>query len=168
VSPKNLGSLGWLWSGLVSEEIKVLIKNRKARHEYFIEDVYEAGIALAGNEVKSIRAGSANIKDAYVRIKDSEAYIYNMYISPYEKASSWGQEPIRIRKLLLHKKEIIKLTSFVMQKGFTLVPLTVYLKKGKVKIEIGTAKGKKLYDKRQEIAERDAERNKEIARKMAR
>jgi SsrA-binding protein len=155
--------------GLVSEDRKVLITNRKARHEYFIEDSFEAGIALIGNEVKSIRAGSANIKDAYVRIKDGEAFIYNMHISPYEKASSWGgQEPLRVRKLLLHKKEIVKLLVFVMQKGFTLVPLTVYLKKGKVKIEVGAAKGKKLYDKRQEIAERDAERSKEIARKMAR
>jgi SsrA-binding protein len=153
----------------VSEEVKVLIKNKKAWHEYFIEDKYEAGIALVGNEVKSIRAGSANIKDAYVRIKDGEAFIYNMHISPYEKASSWStQEPLRVRKLLLHKREIIKLLSFVMQKGFTLVPLTVYLKKGKVKIEVGAAKGKKLYDKREVLAERDAERNKEIARKMAR
>lgn len=152
----------------MSDDVKVLIRNKKAWHEYFIEDSYEAGIALEGNEVKSIRAGSANIKDAYVRIKDGEAFIYNMHISPYEKASSWAQQPLRIRKLLLHKKEILKLMSFVMQKGFTLVPLSLYLKKGKVKIEVGAAKGKKLYDKREEIARRDADRSREIARKMAR
>ena len=152
----------------MSEAVKVLIKNRKAHHEYFIEDAFEAGIVLAGSEVKSIRAGKANIKEAFVRIKDGEAFIHNMHISPYDKSSSWGQEPLRERKLLLHKKEIIKLTSFVAQKGFTIVPLTVYLKKGKVKIEVGAAKGKKLYDKRQSIAERDAQRNKEIATKMAR
>ncbi len=152
----------------MSEAVKVLIKNRKAYHEYFIEDVYEAGIALAGSEVKSIRAGKANIKDAFVRIKDGEAFIHNMHVSPYEKLNSWGQEPLRIRKLLLHKKEIVKLLSFVAQKGFTLIPLSVYLKKGMVKLEIGAARGKKLYDKRQDIAEKDAERKKEIARKMAR
>jgi SsrA-binding protein len=152
----------------VSEAVKVLIKNRKARHEYFIEDAFEAGIVLAGSEVKSIRAGKANIKDAFVRIKDGEAFIHNMHISPYEKGSAFNQEPLRERKLLLHKREIIKLISFVAQKGYTLVPLTVYLKKGIVKIEVGAARGKKLYDKRQDIMERDAERNKEIARKMAR
>jgi SsrA-binding protein len=152
----------------VSEAVKVLIKNRKAHHEYFIEEEFEAGIALVGSEVKSIRAGKANIKDAYVRIKDGEAFIYNMHISPYEKGSVFNQEPLRIRKLLLHKKEIVKLLSFVAQKGFTLIPLSVYLKKGKVKIEVGVARGKKLYDKRQAIAAKDAERKKEIARKMAR
>ncbi len=152
----------------MSEAVKVLIKNRKAFHEYFIEEEYEAGIALAGSEVKSIRNGQANIKDAFVRIKDGEAFIHNMHISPYEKGSVFNQEPLRIRKLLLHKREIVKLLSFVMQKGFTLIPLSVYLKKGKVKLEIGAARGKKLYDKRQDLAEKDAERKKEIARKMAR
>jgi SsrA-binding protein len=152
----------------VSEAVKALIKNRKARHEYFIEDEFEAGIALVGSEVKSIRAGKANIKDAFVRIKDGEAFIMGMHISPYEKGSVFNQEPLRIRKLLLHKKEIVKLLSLAAQKGFTLIPLSVYLKKGKVKIEIGVARGKKLYDKRQDIAAKDAERKKEIARKMAR
>jgi SsrA-binding protein len=152
----------------VSEAVKVLIKNRKAHHEYFIEEEYEAGIVLVGSEVKSIRAGKANIKDAFVRIKDGEAFIHNMHISPYEKGSVYNVEPLRTRKLLLHKKEIVKLLSFVAQKGFTLIPLTLYLKKGMVKLEIGAARGKKLYDKRQDIAEKDAERNKEIARKMAR
>lgn len=152
----------------MSDAVKVLIKNRKAHHEYFIEEEYEAGIALVGSEVKSIRNGQANIKDAFVRIKDGEAFIHNMHISPYEKGSVFNQEPLRTRKLLLHKREIVKLLSFVMQKGFTLIPLSVYLKKGKVKLEIGAARGKKLYDKRQDLAEKDAERKKEIARKMAR
>lgn len=152
----------------MSETVKILIRNKKARHEYFIEDTYEAGIVLVGSEVKSIRSGKANIKDAFVRIKDNEAFIHNMHISPYEKGSVWSQDPLRVRKLLLHKREIIKLMSFVAQKGFTLVPLAVYLKRGIVKIEIGAARGKKLYDKRQDIMERDAQRKKEIATKMAR
>ena len=152
----------------MSEAVKVLIKNKKAHHEYFIEDEFEAGIALVGSEVKSIRAGKANIRDAFVRIKDGEAFIVGMHISPYEKGSVFNQEPLRVRKLLLHKREIVKLLSFVAQKGFTLIPLSVYLKKGKVKLGVGVARGKKLYDKRQTIAEKDAERKKEIARKMAR
>lgn len=152
----------------MTDNVKILIKNKKARHEFFIEETVEAGIALVGCEVKSIRGGKANIKEAYVRIKDNEAYIYGMHISPYEKSNSWGQDPLRIRKLLLHKKEIIKLASQVAQKGLTLVPLSVYLKKGLVKMEIGVARGKKLYDKRQDIMKRDAERKKDIARKMAR
>lgn len=152
----------------MNEAVKILIKNKKARHEYFIEEVFEAGIALAGSEVKSIRGGKANITDAFVRIQNGEAFIHGMHISPYEKGSVYNAEPTRSRKLLLHKKEIIKLHSVVTQKGLTLVPLAVYLKKGLVKIEIGVARGKKLYDKRRSIAERDAERKKEIARKMAR
>lgn len=152
----------------MNEAVKILIKNKKARHEYFIEEVYEAGIALAGSEVKSIRSGKANITDAFVRIQNGEAYIHSMHISPYEKGSVYNMEPMRSRKLLLHKKEIVKLHSIVTQKGLTLVPLAVYLKKGLVKIEIGVARGKKLFDKRHSIAERDAERKKEIARKMAR
>lgn len=152
----------------MSDGVKVLIKNKKARHEYFIEEAVEAGIALVGSEVKSIRGGKANITDAFVRIQNGEAYIQNMHISPYEKGSVYNQEPMRPRKLLLHKREILKLHSTVMQKGLTLVPLAVYLKSGLVKIEIGVARGKKLYDKRQSIAERDAQRKKEIASKMAR
>ena len=152
----------------MSDGVKVLIKNKKARHEYFIEEAVEAGIALVGSEVKSIRGGKANITDAFVRIQNGEAYIQNMHISPYEKGSVYNQEPMRPRKLLLHKREILKLHSTVMQKGLTLVPLAVYLKSGLVKIEIGVARGKKLYDKRQSIAERDAQRKKAIASKMAR
>ena len=152
----------------MSDSIKVLIKNKKAYHEFFIDETLEAGIALVGSEVKSIRGGKANIKEAFVRIIDNEAFIVGMHVSPYEKGSYFNQDPLRQRKLLLHKREIVKLYSLVTQKGLTLVPLAVYLKQGKVKLEIGVARGKKLYDKRQSIAERDATRAKEIATKMAR
>lgn len=152
----------------MSDGIKVLIKNKKAYHEFFIDETVEAGIALVGSEVKSIRGGKANIKEAFVRIINNEAFIVGMHVSPYEKGSIFNQDPLRQRKLLLHKREIVKLYSLAAQKGLTLVPLAVYLKQGKVKIEIGVARGKKLYDKRQSIAERDAQRAKEIATKMAR
>lgn len=152
----------------MSDGIKVLIKNKKAYHEYFIDETLEAGIALAGSEVKSIRSGKANIREAFVRIVNNEAFIVGMHISPYEKGSVFNLDPLRQRKLLLHKREIIKLYSLATQKGLTLVPLAVYLKQGKVKLEIGVARGKKLYDKRQSIAERDAQRAREIATKMAR
>jgi SsrA-binding protein len=152
----------------VSDGIKVLIKNKKAYHEFFIDETVEAGIVLVGSEVKSIRGGKANIKEAFVRIMNNEAFIVGMHISPYEKGSYFNQDPLRQRKLLLHKREIVKLYSLATQKGLTLVPLAVYLKQGKVKLEIGVARGKKLYDKRQSIAERDAQRAKEIATKMAR
>jgi len=152
----------------VNDGIKVLIKNKKAYHEFFIDETVEAGIALVGSEVKSIRGGKANIKEAFVRIMNNEAFIVGMHISPYEKGSVFNQDPLRQRKLLLHKREIVKLYSLATQKGLTLVPLAVYLKQGKVKLEIGVARGKKLYDKRQSIAERDATRAKEIATKMAR
>ena len=152
----------------MSEGIKVLIKNKRARHEYFIEETVEAGIALVGSEVKSVRGAKANISDAFVRIQNGEAFIQNMHVSPYEKGSVYNEDPLRPRKLLLHKREIVKLHSTIMQKGLTLVPLAVYLKSGLVKIEIGVARGKKLFDKRQSIAERDAQRKKEIARKMVR
>ena len=150
------------------DNVKILIKNKKARHEYFIEDTYEAGLALVGSEVKSIRAGMANIKEAYVRAANNEVEIIGMHISPYEKGSTFNQDPIRTRKLLLHKKEIIKLSSSVAQKGLTLVPLTLYLKQGLVKLEVGVARGKKLYDKRQDIKARDAQRQQDIASKMSR
>jgi len=152
----------------VSDGVKILIKNKKAYHEYFIEETCEAGIALVGSEVKSIRAGKANIREAFVRILNGQASIHGMHISPYEKGSVYNEDPMRIRKLLLHKREIVKLHSIVTQKGLTLVPVAVYLKNGLVKIEIGVARGKKLYDKRQSIAERDAQRKKEMAAKLAR
>ncbi len=152
----------------MSDGVKILIKNKKAYHEYFIEETYEAGIALVGSEVKSIRGGKANIREAFVRITDGQALIHGMHISLYEKGSIYNEDPMRIRKLLLHKREIVKLHSIVTQKGLTLVPLAVYLKNGLVKLEIGVARGKKLYDKRQSIAERDAQRKKEMATKLAR
>jgi len=152
----------------VSDGVKVLIKNKKAYHDYFIDETLEAGIALAGSEVKAIRAGKANIRDAYVRIVNNEAFVVGMHVSPYEKGSFFNQDPLRKRKLLLHRREIAKLYSLVTQRGLTLVPLTVYLKQGKVKLEIGVARGKKLYDKRQSIAERDAQRAREIATRMVR
>lgn len=152
----------------VSDGVKVLIKNKKAYHEFFIDETVEAGIVLVGSEVKSIRGGKANIKEAFVRILNNEAFIVGMHVSPYENGSFFNQDPLRQRKLLLHKREIVKLYSLATQKGLTLVPLAVYLKQGKVKLEIGVARGKKLYDKRQSIAERDAQRAKEIATKMAR
>lgn len=140
------------------ENVKIVASNRKARHEYFIEDTIEAGLVLKGTEVKSIRQGKINVKESYAVVENGEVYVYNMHISPYEQGNIYNVDPIRKRKLLLHKREIRKLDSFVMQKGYTLVPLTVYIKDGLVKVELAVAKGKKLYDKRESIAKRDAER----------
>ena len=136
----------------------ILAKNRKARHDYFIEDTLEAGIVLKGTEVKSIRNGRLNLKDSFASIDDGEIFINNMHISPYEQGNIYNVDPTRKRKLLLHKREINKLLGYIQQKGYSLIPLSVYLKRGKVKIQIGIVKGKKLYDKRADIAKRDAER----------
>lgn len=138
--------------------IKVLAENRKARHEYFIESTYECGIALVGTEVKSIRIGKVNIKDSYVRIKNGEAFVIGMHVSPYEKGNIFNRDPFRERKLLLHKREIRKLLALSQADGYSLIPLKLYLRDGKVKLELAVAKGKKLYDKRHDIAERDARR----------
>ena len=138
--------------------IKVLAENRKARHEYFIESTYECGIALVGTEVKSIRMGKVNIKDSYVRIKNGEAFVIGMHVSPYEKGNIFNRDPFRERKLLLHKREIRKLLALPQADGYSLIPLKLYLRDGKVKLELAVAKGKKLYDKRHDIAERDARR----------
>lgn len=140
------------------DKVKIVASNRKARHEYFIEDTIEAGIALKGTEVKSIRQGRINVKESYAIVENGEVFVYNMHISPYEQGNIYNVDPIRKRKLLLHKREIRKLDSLVMQKGYTLVPLSVYIKDGLVKIELAVARGKKLYDKREDIAKRDAER----------
>lgn len=140
------------------ENIKQVATNRKARHEYFIEETFEAGIALTGTEVKSIRRGKCNIKDGYALIEKGEVYIYNMHISPYEEGNRYNQDPLRKRKLLLHKREINKLSGFLVQKGYTLLPLSVYIKHGLVKVELSVAKGKKLYDKRDDIAKKEVER----------
>lgn len=138
--------------------IKILAKNRKARYEFFIEDTIEAGIVLTGTEVKSIRQGKVNIRESYASVDNGEVFISGMHISPYEQGNIQNVDPIRRRKLLLHKREIRKLTVDTTQKGYTLVPLSVYLKDSIVKIEIATAKGKKLYDKREDIAKKDAKR----------
>lgn len=138
--------------------VKILASNRKARHDFFIEDTLEAGVVLTGTEVKSIRQGKLNLKDSYASIDSGEIYLNNMHISPYEQGNIYNVDPVRKRKLLLHKREIRKLNQELTLKGLTLVPLSVYLKDGKVKVEIATAKGKKLYDKRDDIAKKDAER----------
>ena len=149
---------------MVREEIKVVAQNKKARHDFFIEQTLEVGIVLSGTEVKSIRQGKVNLKDSYAAITGGEVIISGMHISPYEQGNINNKEPIRDRKLLLHKYEINKLIGYTQQKGMALVPIQLYFKKGKVKIELGVAKGKKLYDKREDIAERDAKR--EIDRRL--
>ena len=138
--------------------IKLIANNKKAYHEYFIEDKYEAGISLAGTEVKSIRLGKCSIKEAYIRIENGEAYVYGMNISPYEMGNIFNKDPLRTRKLLMHKGEIRKLLGASSEDGYTIVPLQVYFKDGRAKLEIGLAKGKKIYDKRQDIAKKDARR----------
>lgn len=143
------------------EERKLIANNKKARFDYFIEDTYEAGIALHGTEVKSLRMGKCSIKESFIRIEKGEVYVYNMHISPYEKGNIFNKDPLRVRKLLLHKYEINKLEAQMTQKGYTIVPLNVYFSKGLVKVEIGLAKGKKLYDKRQDIAKKDQRREAE-------
>ena len=144
--------------------VKPLAQNKKAYHEYFIDDKYECGLALVGTEVKSIRAGKVNLKDSYVKIKHDEAYVIGMHVSPYEMGNIFNRDPFRERKLLLHKNEIRKLKQASQVDGYSIVPLSLYLKNGLVKMEIAVGKGKKLYDKRSSIAQRDAER--EIERKL--
>lgn len=148
----------------MGEGIKLLATNKKARHDYFIEDTYEAGIALTGTEVKSMRSSRTNIRDAYVQIRGAEAFVYNMHISPYEKGNIFNTDPLRTRKLLLHKREIAKLLGLTTQKGYTLTILSVYLKRGRVKLELGLARGKKLYDKRQDLKEKAV--RKDIERRL--
>lgn len=143
----------------VKKGIKPLAQNRKARHDYFIEDTYECGIALVGTEVKSIRNGNVNLKDAYVQIKNGEAQVVGMHVSPYEKGNIYNRDPFRLRKLLLHRREINKLQELSQADGYSLIPLQLYLKDGRVKLELAVAKGKKLYDKRRDIAERDVKRD---------
>lgn len=142
----------------MAENTKNVASNKKAYHEYFIEDKYEAGIVLVGTEVKSIRQGKVNLKDSYVNIKDGEAYVYNLHISPYEKGNIYNVDALRPRKLLLNKREIRKLIGLVTLKGYALIPLSLYLKNGLVKMELAVAKGKKLHDKREDIAKKDAQR----------
>ena len=147
------------------EHIKTVTENRKARHDYFIEDEYEAGIVLQGTEVKSLRNGRAHLKDAYAKIKDGEVFVYQMHIGPYPFAYYGNHDPLRIRKLLLHKREIKRLYGKVNEKGFTLIPLKIYFKEGKAKMTLALAKGKRKYDKREAIRRRDEKRDMERARK---
>lgn len=140
---------------------RLIANNKKAYHDYFIEETYEAGIALHGTEVKSLRMGKCSIKESFVRIENEEVYIYGMHISPYEKGYIFNRDPLRVKKLLLHKSEIRKMKGKIAEKGYTLVPLKVYFNRSLVKVEIGLAKGKKLYDKRQDIAKKDQRREAE-------
>ena len=145
-------------------EKKIVSSNKKARHDFFINEVYEAGLELTGTEIKSVRAGEVNLKDSFAKVKDGELFVYNMHISPYAQGNRYNQDPMRPKKLLVHKKEIRKLEQAVSEDGLTLVPLEVYLVRGKAKLALAVAKGKKLYDKRDDIARRDAKRD--IDRKM--
>ena len=146
---------------MAKDGFKLIANNKKAYFDYFIEDKYEAGVALHGTEVKSIRMGKCSIKESYIKIENGEVFIYGMHISPYEKGNIFNKDPMRIKKLLMHKYEINKLNGKLQQKGLTLVPLQVYLKGGLVKVEVGLARGKKLYDKRESIAKKDMKREAE-------
>ena len=146
---------------MAKEAMKLVANNKKAYHDFFIEEKYEAGLVLHGTEVKSLRMGKCSIKEAFIRIENGEVYIYGMHISPYEKGNIFNKDPLRVRKLLLHRQEIRKLIGNSSEKGYTIVPLQVYFKDGRAKIEICLAKGKKLYDKRQDIAKKDQKREAE-------
>ncbi len=146
---------------MAKETMKLVANNKKAYHDYFIEEKYECGIALHGTEVKSLRMGKCSIKESFVRIENGEVYVYGMHVSPYEKGNIFNKDPLRVKKLLLHKQEINKLIGKIKEKGYTLVPLQVYFSKGRAKIEIGLARGKKLYDKRDDIAKKDQRRETE-------
>ena len=146
------------------DAIKTVAQNKKARHDYFIEQTIEAGIVLSGTEVKSIRQGKSNLTDSYAAIEGGEAFLHGMHVSPYERGNIFNKDPVRDRKLLLHRREINRLLALIAQKGLTVVPLSVYFRRGKVKIELGIARGKKLYDKRDDAATREARR--EIDRRL--
>ena len=139
--------------------VKIVVQNRKARHDYFVLETWEAGLELKGTEVKSIRLGQCNLKDSYAAVKNGEMFVHGMHISPYEKGSYFNTDPMRPKRLLMHKQEIRKANQNVMQKGLALIPLSVYLKDGRMKLELALCKGKKLYDKRDDLAKRDAKRD---------
>lgn len=143
------------------EPRKLVCNNKKAYHDYFIEEKYEAGLSLAGTEVKSLRLGKCSIKESFIRIDNGEVYAYGMHITPYEMGNIFNKDPLRPKKLLLHKTEILKLLGKITEKGYTLVPLEVYFKDGRAKLEFGLAKGKKLYDKREDLAKKDMRREAE-------
>ncbi|MCM1111743.1 MAG: SsrA-binding protein SmpB [Muribaculum sp.] len=144
-----------------TETEKLIANNKKAYHDYFIEESYEAGVALHGTEVKSMRMGKCSIKESFIRIENGEVFVYGMHVSPYEKGNLFNKDPLRVKKLLMHRREIDRLEGRIKEKGYTLVPLKVYFKQGRVKVEIGLARGKKLYDKRESIAKKDARREAE-------
>lgn len=146
---------------MAKEAMKLVANNKKAYHDYFIDEKYEAGIELHGTEVKSMRMGKCSIKESFIRIENGEVFVYGMHVSPYEKGNIFNKNPLRVKRLLLHKSEIHKLAGKIAEKGFTLVPLQVYFKDGRAKVEIGLARGKKLYDKRQDIAKKDQKREAE-------
>lgn len=148
--------------------MKTIAQNKKARHDYFVEETYEAGIELCGTEVKSLRAGRVNLKDSWCSIVDGEIFVNGMHISPYEQGNIFNRDPLRVRKLLMHKKEILKLYGTVKQTGYSLIPISLYFKDSKVKLQVGLCKGKKLYDKRADMAERSAKRDMERAVKEQR
>lgn len=148
--------------------MKTIAQNKKARHDYFVEETYEAGIELCGTEVKSLRAGRVNLKDSWCSIVDGEIFVNGMHISPYEQGNIFNRDPMRVRKLLMHKKEILKLYGTVKQTGYSLIPISLYFKDRKVKLQVGLCKGKKLYDKRADMAERSAKRDMERAIKEQR
>ena len=143
------------------EPQKLVANNKKAYHDFFIDESYEAGIALHGTEVKSLRMGKCSIKESFIRIENGEVFVYGMHVSPYEKGNIFNKDPLRVKKLLMHKYEINKLAGKVAEKGYTLVPLQVYFKDGRAKVEVGLARGKKLYDKRADIAKKDQRREME-------
>ena len=145
--------------------MKTIAQNKKARHDYFVEETYEAGIELCGTEVKSLSAGRVNLKDSWCSIVDDEIFVNGMHISPYEQGNIFNRDPMRVRKLLMHKKEILKLYGTVKQTGYSLIPISLYFKDSKVKLQVGLCKGKKLYDKRADMAERSAKRDIERALK---
>lgn len=148
--------------------MKTIAQNKKARHDYFVEETYEAGIVLCGTEVKSLRAGRVNLKDSWCSIVDGEIFVNGMHISPYEQGNIFNRDPMRVRRLLMHKKEILKLYGTVKQTGYSLIPISLYFKDSKVKLQVGLCKGKKLYDKRADMAERSAKRDMERAIKEQR
>ena len=148
--------------------MKTIAQNKKARHDYFVEETYEAGIELCGTEVKSLRAGRVNLKDSWCSIVDGEIFVNGMHISPYEQGNIFNRDPMRVRKLLMHEKEILKLYGTVKQTGYSLIPISLYFKDSKVKLQVGLCKGKKLYDKRADMAERSAKRDMERAVKEQR
>ena len=168
--PPFFGMVYGFWGalGCAVANMKTIAQNKKARHDYFVEETYEAGIELCGTEVKSLRAGRVNLKDSWCSIVDGEIFVNGMHISPYEQGNIFNRDPMRVRKLLMHKKEILKLYGTVKQTGYSLIPISLYFKDSKVKLQVGLCKGKKLYDKRADMAERSAKRDMERAIKEQR